>query len=515
MRVVRSRDEAGRVRVRVPDADRQPVARVCRFLVHLADADYSPHAAAAYGYDLRLLFEFRAEQGLDWREFRPSTALAFLGFLRRRPSRRPAQHQGLAVVAPGGRLLAPATVAPALAATSSFYDWAISAEEFTDAENPLARRPDPALARASDRHRPATGRASRQAPIRRTVRVRLPQRSPRPLADGDVALLLADLTRLRDLALYLLMLDGGLRPGEALSLHLADAAYGRRRVVVRKRDDHPGGVRQKSRRERVVDCTTRGPWARSAATSCTSAPPTRAPRSCSWSAAAGSAPPSPWATRRWSAGSPAAATGSGSGPLTSPRTRCDTRTKRRCGRAGCTSWRCRPASATPAGVDRRLHPRVRRAGPGRVRRRAAGPPMTGLALVPVALPAPEVLGGAVLHGTRTGRTTGAWRRHHDSPAVRRYRPAPRRSSTPDTCRCCWCEPGRSASSTRGPTRHSAGCPAPLTYCKAQLEPGDRLVLLTDGMLERNASQARIPDLLSQISDLPPPREAVQALTNAV
>jgi len=253
VRVVRSRYEAGRVRVLLPDADGQPVARVCRFLVHLADADYSPHTAATYGYDLRLLFEFCAEQGLDWREFWPSTALAFLGFLRRRPSRRHAQHLGLAVVAPGGRLLTPATVAPARAATSSFYDWAISAEEFTDAENPLARRPDPALARASDRHRPATGRASRQAPIRRTVRVRLPQRLPRPLADGDVALLLADLTRLRDLALHHLMLDGGLRPGEALSLHLADAAYGRRRVVVQKRDDHPGGVRQKSRRERVVD----------------------------------------------------------------------------------------------------------------------------------------------------------------------------------------------------------------------------------------------------------------------
>lgn len=253
MQVLQKRDDAGRVRVLLLDADGQPVAPVCRFLAHLADADYSPHTAAAYGYDLRLLFEFCAEQGLDWQEFRPSTALAFLGFLRRRPSRRPAQRLGLAVVAPGGRLLAPATVARALAATSSFYDWAISAEEFTDAENPLQRRPDPALARTSDRHRPATGRASRQAPIRRAVRVRLPQRLPRPLADGDVALLLADLTRLRDLALYLLMLDGGLRPGEALSLHLADVAYGRRRVVVRKRDDHPGGVRQKSRRERVVD----------------------------------------------------------------------------------------------------------------------------------------------------------------------------------------------------------------------------------------------------------------------
>jgi len=60
-------------------------------------------------------------------------------------------------VAPGGRLLAPATVAPrALAATSSFYDWAISAQEFTDAENPLQRKSDPALARTSDRHAPAT-----------------------------------------------------------------------------------------------------------------------------------------------------------------------------------------------------------------------------------------------------------------------------------------------------------------------------------------------------------------------
>ncbi len=50
--------------------------------------------------------------------------------------------------------------------------------------------------------------------------------------------------------------------------------------------------------------------------------------------------------------------------------------------------------------------------------------------------------------------------------------------------------------------------------RAQLEPGDRLVLLTDGMLERNAVQARIADLLSQIGDLHP-REAVQALTSAV
>ena len=49
------------------------------------------------------------------------------------------------------------------------------------------------------------------------------------------------------------MLDGGLRPGEALGLHLEDIAYGRCRVVIRHGNDHGEGVRAKSRFERVVD----------------------------------------------------------------------------------------------------------------------------------------------------------------------------------------------------------------------------------------------------------------------
>jgi len=40
---------------------------------------------------------------------------------------------------------------------------------------------------------------------------------------------------------------------EVLNLHLEDIQYGRKRVIIRYRDDHPKGVRTKSRRERVVD----------------------------------------------------------------------------------------------------------------------------------------------------------------------------------------------------------------------------------------------------------------------
>jgi len=53
--------------------------------------------------------------------------------------------------------------------------------------------------------------------------------------------------------MFLLMLQGGLRPGEVLNLHLEDIEYGRRRVTIRYRTDHPKGVRTKSRTERVVD----------------------------------------------------------------------------------------------------------------------------------------------------------------------------------------------------------------------------------------------------------------------
>ena len=146
-----------------------------------------------------------------------------------------------------------ATVQRVLAATSSFFEWAIAAEQYTAGENPMQRRVDHALGRVPDRHQPFVGAASRQQPVRRTVRVRLPLRLPRPITNADVNALLASITTMRDLAIVLLMLDGGLRPGEVLCLQLADVSYGRRRVTIRKRDDHPRGARAKARHERVVD----------------------------------------------------------------------------------------------------------------------------------------------------------------------------------------------------------------------------------------------------------------------
>src|SRR5581483_2779595 len=188
-----------------------------------------------------------AQRGLTFGDFTPPHALVLLEYLHTLPCRRPAQRLGLAVCTTDGNHSGPrlsaATINRILAAVSSFYEYLIVTGDLAERENPIKKVEDPATARVSERHRPALGRASRQRPVRRIVRVRTVERVPRPMSDEQVEMLLGSLRRWRDRAMYLLMLQGGLRPGEVLNLHLEDIQYGRRRVIVRHRTDHPKGVR--------------------------------------------------------------------------------------------------------------------------------------------------------------------------------------------------------------------------------------------------------------------------------
>jgi len=252
MRVRKSRSEAGVV-VDLVDDRGEPIEVVSAFLRYLAARGCSPNTVGSYCYDLLHLWRFLAHAGLGWDEMRPATSLQLLEFLRAEPSRARVQRYGLTTVdACGAPRLTAATVNRILTGIGAFYEWALAAELF-HGRHPIQRRPDPAWRRVTARHRPFMGAVSRQTPQRRTLAMRQPLRLPRPMSDGQVEALLRQLVCRRDKAMVLLMLQGGLRPGEVLCLQLEDIAYGRRRVTVRVRDDHPGGVRAKSRAERVVD----------------------------------------------------------------------------------------------------------------------------------------------------------------------------------------------------------------------------------------------------------------------
>ncbi|MGF1472742.1 MAG: tyrosine-type recombinase/integrase [Rubrobacteraceae bacterium] len=257
MRVAKVHDESG-IRFELLDDENIPISEAAGFLRHLKARGCSPNTLSAYAHDLKHFFCFLKEAGLSCQEFSASDSLRFLEYLRAVPNRRTAQRLTPTLVQAGtdsspSLRLSSATVNRALATVSSFYEYLILSGRLMEKENPIQKRPDPALAKVPERHKPFMGAASRQRPVRRAVRAKIVLRVPRPMTEEQVGRFFGGLRRLRDRAMFLLMLQGGLRPGEVLNVCLEDVQYGRRRVVVRHREDHPKGVRTKSRTERVVD----------------------------------------------------------------------------------------------------------------------------------------------------------------------------------------------------------------------------------------------------------------------
>ncbi|MFE3519623.1 tyrosine-type recombinase/integrase [Streptomyces sp. NPDC059166] len=254
VRVVKVPDAvAGQPQVRLVDAAGEPVAEVGEFLRLLTVRAHSTNTVRAYAYDLLKLYLFCEEHGITAGEFTPARAVEFLEWLRLVSSSRRARRLELGVATGEGRLLSPKTCNRVLAAVSSFYEFLIVSEQYAGRDNPIVKNVDQAAARVPDRYRPPLMNARRQQPVRRVLRVKTVEPVPRPMPDDVYRALLDELRTRRDLALLEVMWEGGLRPGEVLGLQLEDISYGQRRVTVRKRDDHPRGVRQKSRRDRVVD----------------------------------------------------------------------------------------------------------------------------------------------------------------------------------------------------------------------------------------------------------------------
>jgi integrase/recombinase XerD len=213
-------DKQGTLRWLLVDDDGVPVEIVGRFLRFLQNRQLSPNTVAAYARDLTLFFRFLDARGLTHEAVGPALIVDFLDFLSHLPVRPPGKQQTLTVVTADrggpGRRRAGSSINRTMAAVSSFYEFAITVEAY-EADNPVRKVDDVASARVGDRHRPFMGRASRQRPVRRAVRVKTVQGLPRPMAPQDVTELFAAFTTQRDRAIFLLMLDGGLRPGEVLA----------------------------------------------------------------------------------------------------------------------------------------------------------------------------------------------------------------------------------------------------------------------------------------------------------
>jgi integrase/recombinase XerD len=210
---------------------------VASFSRFLGARGCSPNTLSAYLHDLKFLFAFLLSAGLTLEQLNVARSIDFMAYLTARARRVGGRHASRPAIV--SDRLAPATINRVMAAVSTFYEHLLLTRALSFERNPLD---------GGGNEQRSTRRTNR-----RSMRLRRVLRVPRPMDNEQVSRLLGAATRLRDRTMLLLLLQGGIRVGELLNLHLEDVQYGRRRIAIRYRVDHPRGVRTKSRCERLVD----------------------------------------------------------------------------------------------------------------------------------------------------------------------------------------------------------------------------------------------------------------------
>jgi integrase len=225
-----------------------PVESVDQYLAALEASDYSANSVKSYARHLSLFLRWLDVRGTTCEAISFDDVVDFVADLS--SGALPSASAG----ARGPRK--PATVKAVLAAVEGFLEF-----ERLEGRGPVDLR----LRReASNRGHGGPGSflqhlATQRPTYERRIKVgRTPSAAPRGLPEGLDDESLFDACRSdRDRLLLSVLLDGGLRIGQALGLQHGDLDPMRKRLVVRRRSDNPNGALSKQRMEFNVALPTR------------------------------------------------------------------------------------------------------------------------------------------------------------------------------------------------------------------------------------------------------------------
>lgn len=226
--------------------DHVPVEPVERFLAFLAAIERSPNTVRAYAHDLKDWFAFLNRHGLDWRAVTVEDVAGYVAWLRLPPVARDGRVSVLPTVE---HHCAASSVNRKLAALTSFCEFHARHGErlggLLVTVGPGGRRG------STTAYRPFLQHVVKGGPHRRTVSLTAPTRRPPVLTVGQVQAILDGCVHLRDRLLFALLLDTGVRIGEALGLRHEDVEIADRHVTVTPRDND-NRARVKSGRSRTI-----------------------------------------------------------------------------------------------------------------------------------------------------------------------------------------------------------------------------------------------------------------------
>lgn len=202
-----------------------------RFLGYLTSIEKSPNTVKAYAHDLKDWFTCLTGHGLDWQAVTVEDVGGFIAWLRLPPEAR----GGKAAVLPSvENHCSAASVNRKLAALTSFCEFharhgAKLAGLLTTVQ-PAGRRG------SATSYKPFLHHVTKSGPQRRrTLKLQASRLRPKVLMAVEVQTILDACDHLRDRLLFALLLDCGVRIGEALGLRHEDMGIAERAVTVAPR----------------------------------------------------------------------------------------------------------------------------------------------------------------------------------------------------------------------------------------------------------------------------------------
>jgi integrase/recombinase XerD len=213
--------------------DQEPVEPVERFLAHLASVGRSPNTAKAYAHDLKDWFAYLAGHDLDWQVVTVEDVAGFVAWLRLPPGGRDGK---VAVLPTIEEHCSAASVNRKLAALASFFEFHARhgvrlTGLLTTMQSPGRRGTGPTTS-----YKPFLHHVSKSGPQRRrAIKLKAPRPRPKVLTAAETQTILDACGRLRDRLLFALLLDCGVRIGEALGLRHEDMGIAERTVTVMPR----------------------------------------------------------------------------------------------------------------------------------------------------------------------------------------------------------------------------------------------------------------------------------------
>ena len=196
--------------------DLMPVEPVERFLSYLASIEKSPNTIKAYAHDLKDWLTYLDRHGVDWRAARLEDVAGFVAWLRMPPQARDGLVSVLPTVEP---FCSASSVNRKLSALTSFCGF--HARRGVNLSGLLITlQPTTGRGRAAaTSYRPFLHHVSKHgSERRRAIKLKASQSLPKVLTVKQVHTILDACEHLRDRLLFALMLDTGVRVGEALGL---------------------------------------------------------------------------------------------------------------------------------------------------------------------------------------------------------------------------------------------------------------------------------------------------------